>query len=119
MYAFLDPAFFFPRFLELPERALQGVAKHLQVGDVCRLELASKAVIRRLAQVYAFTFCCPSYALPDRPSDLSTEELRLAWNAQCKDKALRSGGIRKKRYPLAYPYMYPRNVHHVTYCLQQ
>ncbi len=118
MCAFLDPVFSLPRFLELPERALQGVAKYLAVGDVCRLELSCKAMMRRLAQVCAFQFCCPQALLRDRPKDWSTEEMRLAWSRECRDRALRSAMIRKKGYAVRYPYI-DQSKRPNSFCLQQ
>ena len=124
--ASLDSVYWFPRFLELPDRALQRVAAHLPVPDVCRLELSCKALMLRLAQVYAYQFCCPGMWLPPGPRDLASEEGRIEWNRQCKDKALKMARIRTQPLftGLTYPYLKDEALRETvdmpkSFCLQQ
>jgi hypothetical protein len=116
----LNPHFWFPQFSELPDLALQAVAKHLSSADVCRLEMASKGTMRRLEQVYAYQFCSPSmWMLKDVVPDLSTEAGRAKWHKLCKDKALQQACIRtvRGRTSLAYPYLKEEAAK--SFCLQQ
>jgi hypothetical protein len=116
LYAALDASYSFPRFLELPERALQLVAKFLTLYDLCCVELTCKAAMARLAHVYAFQFCRGVPLLPNMPI-LATDEDRVEWNKKCKKSMLRN-----THFGGRYSQVHPRQVAHTataSFCLMQ